>query len=128
MNIGAGDRRIRGGLGVFLLFIAVLIKNSLIAIAGFFVLYESISGWCAFYQLIGKNTCSLKTADKQLVIKNLYIRGMKILIVAIILNVFAGFVGWQTWYDVLRDPQHVLSWDNYLFLLLIYPIFLGLSV
>ncbi len=59
-NIGKTDRIIRLILALFLIILAFLYQSWLIAIAGIFVLYESMAGWCALYALIGRNTCPLQ--------------------------------------------------------------------
>ena len=53
--------------------------------------------------------------------------GLRILFSAIVLNIFAKFVGLSTWYDFLNKPSKVLSWDNYIFLFFVYPFILGLA-
>jgi hypothetical protein len=58
-NIGKVDRLIRLALAVLLLFYAYW-QGSLVAFGfSLFTFYESWAGWCAFYQLIGRNSCPL---------------------------------------------------------------------
>lgn len=57
-NIGTSDRLIRLAIAILLLIDAWWIGSWIMLAFGLFVLFEAIVGWCAFYQLIGKNTCS----------------------------------------------------------------------
>jgi hypothetical protein len=58
-NIGKIDRLIRLAIAIFLLTYAYW-QGSWIAFAfSIFTFYESWAGWCAFYQLIGRNSCPL---------------------------------------------------------------------
>jgi hypothetical protein len=58
-NIGKVDRLIRLALAVLLLIYAYW-QGSWIAFGfSIFTFYESWAGWCAFYQLIGRNSCPL---------------------------------------------------------------------
>lgn len=58
-NIGKVDRLIRLALAVLLLIYAYW-QGSWIAFGfSIFTFYESLAGWCAFYQLIGRNSCPL---------------------------------------------------------------------
>ena len=59
-NIGKPDRLLRFIIGVGLLLWAITTTWSpiLIFFSGF-ALFESIFSWCAFYQLMGKNTCEI---------------------------------------------------------------------
>jgi hypothetical protein len=59
-NIGSADRlfRLVVALG---LFVYAYQKSSWPAyLAGGFVLFEALYGWCVMYQLLGKNSCPLK--------------------------------------------------------------------
>ncbi len=60
-NINKNDRIIRAGVGIALLLIAMLTTWSpiLIFISGFCI-FESLFSWCAFNQMIGKNTCPVE--------------------------------------------------------------------
>ncbi len=60
-NIGKSDRLIRLAIGVGLLLWAMLTTWSpiLIFLSGF-AIFESIFSWCAFNQMIGKNTCEVE--------------------------------------------------------------------
>jgi hypothetical protein len=58
-NIGKADRLSRLALAIVLLFYAYW-QGSWIAFGfSIFTFYESWAGWCAFYQLIGRNTCPI---------------------------------------------------------------------
>lgn len=58
-NIGKVDRFIRLALAVLLLIYAFW-QGSWIAFGfSIFTFYESWVGWCAFYQLIGRNSCPI---------------------------------------------------------------------
>lgn len=59
-NIGKPDRLLRLAIGLALLLWAILTSWSpiLIFFSGF-ALFESLFSWCAFYQLMGKNTCPI---------------------------------------------------------------------
>jgi Protein of unknown function (DUF2892) len=58
-NIGLTDRLIRLAFAI-VLFLFAWWQSSWIAFGfGLFCLYEAISSWCLFYQIIGKNTCPL---------------------------------------------------------------------
>jgi len=64
-NIGKFDRLVRLFLGLICLIIALLTPFSWVAritilVIGLFTIYEALVGWCAFYALIGKNTCPIK--------------------------------------------------------------------
>lgn len=60
-NIGKSDRLLRAVIGVGLLLWAITTTWSpiLIFFSGFCI-FESIFSWCAFYQVMGKNTCLVK--------------------------------------------------------------------
>jgi hypothetical protein len=58
-NIGKADRLLRLALAIVLLFYASW-QGSWIAFGfSIFTFYESWAGWCALYQLIGRNTCPI---------------------------------------------------------------------
>ena len=58
-NIGKIDRLARLAIAIFLLVYAYL-QGSWIAFGfSIFTFYESWAGGCAFYQLIGRNSCPL---------------------------------------------------------------------
>lgn len=98
------------------------------ALVGLFTIYEGIAGWCVFYQLIGRNTCPLPSAQKRLPLLRTFSMGIVILVGAIILNLGAKYVGYFTWYDLLGDVSDVLtqaSVDNLIFLFVGYPFILG---
>ena len=79
------------------------------------------------YQILGRNTCSIKSPKGAFDWKGTLLLGLRILFSAIVLNIFAKFVGLSTWYDFLNKPSKVLSWDNYIFLFFVYPFILGLA-
>ncbi len=59
-NINFSDRLIRLIIALFLLVIAYWRANWIIFAAALFVLFESLVGWCVLYQILGKNSCSIK--------------------------------------------------------------------
>ncbi len=60
-NINTQDRLIRAGLGIILLLLAILTTwNILLIFLSGFCLFEAIFSWCAFNQVIGKNTCPVE--------------------------------------------------------------------
>lgn len=59
-NIGFYDRIVRGILGVLLLAYAWYAHSMLALGFAIFVFYEALSSWCAFYGVIGTNTCPIK--------------------------------------------------------------------
>ena len=58
-NIGTADRIFRLILGVGLLLYGLSVGSGGFVLGGVFSLYEALVSWCALYQLIGRNTCSL---------------------------------------------------------------------
>jgi hypothetical protein len=59
-NIGTADRLLRLGLAFALLLYAWW-QSSWIALGfSLFTFYEALSSWCILYQLLGKNSCSIK--------------------------------------------------------------------
>src|SRR3990167_2206025 len=125
-NIGTKDRIVRLIIGVVLISLALIYKSTFMALGGLFSIYEAFSSWCVFYQLLGRNTCLIKNPKPTFKWKESLIVGLRILFVAIVLNVLAKSVGLSTWYDFLNTPGKVLSWDNYIFLFFVYPFILGL--
>lgn len=65
-NIGTTDRVFRLVLACCLLAWASWQSSWIAALIGLFILYEALASWCAFYQLIGKNTCEVSRVDKDL--------------------------------------------------------------
>lgn len=68
-NIGKTDRFVRLALGVACLIAALLVNipwldRVFLVAAGVLSIYEAVVGWCAFYALIGKNTCPIKYEKK----------------------------------------------------------------
>ena len=125
-NIGTKDRIARLIIGVVLISLALIYKSAFMALGGLFSIYEAVSSWCVFYQLLGRNTCKVENPKSTLKWKETLVVGLRILFVAVVLNIFAKFVGLSTWYDFLNSPGKILSWDNYIFLFLVYPFILGL--
>lgn len=58
-NIGTFDRLLRLGLGIVFLGLAYFYASWILAIVGVFCVYEALVSWCAFYQLLGKDTCNI---------------------------------------------------------------------
>jgi hypothetical protein len=129
-NIGNFDRYLRIFIGLVLLAVGIYFKSGFIIIFAFFSFYEAFAGWCIFYQLIGRNTCPVKTNKPQKVpILAIFLKGIIILIGAIILNLIAVFLNFYNWYVLLLNPQKVLNssgLDNLIFLFLVYPFALGI--
>lgn len=64
-NIGTPDRLARLALGVLLLIGAYVWHSWLLALLGAFVVYESVSGWCVLYALLGRNTCPMSLPSEK---------------------------------------------------------------
>jgi hypothetical protein len=64
MNIGTADRVVRLVLALIFLAVAWWQNSWIILFVSLFILYEAMAGWCAFYQLIGKNTCPIDKREK----------------------------------------------------------------
>lgn len=133
-NIGRKDRVARFLIGMALLVLALALKSSTLAIIGAFSIFEAAFSWCVFYQLTGKNTCPVPAKNNKKVNFMAYlVSGLAILLVAIIANIVAGFIGWHGWYDVIsvatKEGASVLmgqiTVDNWIYLLVIYPFFLS---
>ena len=128
-NIGRKDRVARMLIGVVLIILSITFGSPTMAIVGAFTLYEAAAGWCAFYQLIGINTCPVTNkASGRIEFGSYLVSGLAILLAAIIMNYLIGYIGWRSWYDVLfRSTQdhsitiNQISLDNWIFLLVIYP-------
>lgn len=56
---------------------------------------------------------------------SIFLLGIIILVGAIILNIFASFVGFLSWYDFLKNPGKA-NFISYIWLFVIYPLGLGL--
>jgi hypothetical protein len=126
-NIGTGDRLLRLILGISLVAWGVGSRSGFTVIGGLFSIYEAVSSWCVFYQLIGRNTCPLPSPRQpNPPFFKPFLLGVTILITAIILNGVASWLGWKTWYQFLENWQIKLSLDNYLYLFMVYPLCLGL--
>lgn len=63
-NIGTIDRVVRLllaiGLFIGMFFVPQGLLKIVLGVASIFTLYEALFGWCAFYALIGKNTCPIQ--------------------------------------------------------------------
>ena len=59
-NIDFSGRLIRLVVALFLLAIAYWKGSWILFAAALFVLFESLAGWCVLYQILGKNSCSVK--------------------------------------------------------------------
>ena len=63
-NIGTIDRIVRLCIGLVCLvgifFVATLWLKVVLVLLGIFSIYEAMAGWCAFYMLIGRNTCPIE--------------------------------------------------------------------
>lgn len=64
-NIGRNDRIFRILLGLTLLILGIFYKSWLFVLFGAFSIFEGITSWCAFYQLLGINTCPVSKRDNQ---------------------------------------------------------------
>jgi hypothetical protein len=128
-NIGRNDRILRLISGVLTCFLGIYFSSGFLVIAGLFTLFEALSSWCVFYQIIGKNTCpaNYSNKEKSLPFLKILIGGWLILFTAIILNTLSDSIGWTTWHDVLKNGMLPKSIDNIVFLLVIYPFSLSLS-
>jgi hypothetical protein len=64
-NIGTSDRLLRACIGLIFLLIAWWlypssgIASSIFFVIALFTFYEALAGWCALYQLLGKNSCDI---------------------------------------------------------------------
>lgn len=58
-NIGMPDRLIRLAIALAFFVAAYWWSSWILLAVAIFTLYEAVAGWCAFYQLIGKNTCDI---------------------------------------------------------------------
>ena len=130
-NIGKIDRLLRLVIGVVLIIISIVSRSPVLAIFGIFSIYESLASWCVFYQLLGRNTCSIAGSSPTSHFDFLayYISGICILGFAILINLFAKYLDWFTWYDIISKQNtpalNSISLDNWLFLLVIYPLSLA---
>lgn len=128
-NIGNKDRILRIILGVALLFLGILYQSGISILFGAFSIFEGVTSWCALYQILGINTCPVPKRNKLQVKKYfvLFTQGIFIFTIALLLNIFAKAVNWSTWYDFLQTPKEILSFDNYIFLFILYPLSFGIS-
>jgi predicted Co/Zn/Cd cation transporter (cation efflux family) len=126
-NIDTSDRILRLILGIGLIIYGLYVKSGFVVLGGVFSLYEALVSWCAFYQLIGRNTCALPSSkDRELEHVGVLFQGVLILAVAIGLNLLISLMSWESWYSFLQQPKG-LSIDNALFLFVVYPFVLGLA-
>lgn len=65
-NIGHFDRFVRLALGVGAVIAGLYIAYSfgrvtgaIVVLAGVFIVYEALVGWCILYKILGKNTCPI---------------------------------------------------------------------
>ena len=59
-NIGTEDRLIRLAIAIGILIFAWWASSFIALAISLFVFYEAIAGWCVLFQILGKNTCSIK--------------------------------------------------------------------
>jgi len=59
-NIGLPDRIIRLIIALLLFALAYWRSSWSIFVVGLFVLFEALMSWCVLYQILGKNSCSIK--------------------------------------------------------------------
>jgi len=62
-NIGKKDRYTRLAIAIALLLYAGWAWSWVALLASLFVFYEAIAGWCALFQLLGKNSCPIRKED-----------------------------------------------------------------
>jgi hypothetical protein len=134
-NIGQIDRIARIIIGFVAISLGIFQSSGFLILIGAFSIFEALVGWCAFYQLIGVNTCPVKKRAPfpfALLFQNLA-TGVSILTVAIFLNVVAQIVGWKTWYVLLGNiasgsftALQTYTIDNWIFLFVVYPLGLGI--
>lgn len=131
-NIGKKDRLFRLFLGTILILTFFYFKSGILAIIGFFAIYEALISWCLIYQILGKNTCSLKNERlRNIDLINIFLTGLVILLTAVTLNIIGAYFGFANWYDLLSNYENTIqniSFDSLLFLFVLYPFSLGLSV
>lgn len=126
-NIGKSDRVLRFVSGILFTLLGVFLSSGLLVIAGLFTIFEALSSWCVFYQLIGKNTCLVKSKKTVFPFLKILVLGFLILLVAIIFNFLADSINFNTWYDIFTAPNLKLSLDNIIFLFVVYPLAMGIT-
>lgn len=121
-NIGIYDRVIRGVIGVALLLYAWQ-THSLLAL-GFavFTFYEALSSWCAFYALIGKNTCPIShntNETKGMIMLNARKLGLSAGIIwgatMFLMTILSIYTAYGTqWLHLMMDiyPGYTISWEG----------------
>lgn len=60
-NIGKTDRLLRFAIGMALLVLAWLAESWILLGFSLFVFFEVFFSWCILYQLMGKNSCPIKS-------------------------------------------------------------------
>jgi hypothetical protein len=63
-NIGTPDRLIRLVIAILFLAAAWWESSWILFVISLFVFYEALVGWCALYQILGKNSCPIDTNKK----------------------------------------------------------------
>jgi hypothetical protein len=58
-NIGFTDRMIRLAISVAFFGLAWWYSSWILLAIALFTLYEAVAGWCALYQILGKNSCPI---------------------------------------------------------------------
>lgn len=58
-NIGTSDRLLRLTLAVLILLFSWWQASWIALLVSLFVFYEALAGWCALYQILGKNSCPI---------------------------------------------------------------------
>ena len=129
-NIGVFGKMFRFYLALILFVSAIIFKGEWLFLISLFVLYESLSGWCAVNQILGKNSCPLKGHDApETKLLKSYQLGIAVLILAIILNTVATYLGLMTWYEFLSpNSMSDLGITDVLFLFIVYPLSLGIVI
>lgn len=67
----------------------------------------------------------MKSSAHSIPLVPFWLRGMRILIVAVILNIIATELRIDTWYEFLQSPFIARSILDFLFLFILYPLALG---
>lgn len=64
-NISFSGRIIRLIIALILLVLAYVFSSWIVFALSLFVLFESMMQWCVFYQILGKNSCSIQRKEKR---------------------------------------------------------------
>lgn len=126
-NIGIIDRLFRFFIGLILVAYGWWQNNWTAFLLALFVFYEVFASWCAFYALLGKNSCPLKTSkimktgqldskSRRLDAHRLGLIGGTIVgICLLILNLFVSYfeqtVQWPKFFDRLFSAFR-MSWEG----------------